>query len=89
MAKNNKVIDLKPKADKVSEEHLLELQQLVSGINKLQFEIGKLEATKHAHLHRLAGTQDSITILQDKLEAEYGTYDVDLADGKINRVGDE
>ena len=52
MAKS-KTVDLKPKADKISEEQLKSLQNLVSGINKLQFDIGTLESQKHNLLHTL------------------------------------
>jgi len=39
-------------------------------------------------LHRLAVTQDSITLLQDTLEKEYGTSDVDISTGAINHPKD-
>ena len=38
------MVDLKPKAEKISEEQLKSLQNLVSGINKLQFDIGTIES---------------------------------------------
>ena len=84
-----KVIDLKPKVDKISEDHLKELQQVVSGINNIQFNIGKLEVQKHKMLHDLAINNDKVLLLQEKLEKEYGTYDVNLDDGTINWPKDE
>ena len=84
-----KTINLKPKVDKISKEHLTELQTIVNAINNLQFNIGKLEAQKHAMLHELAGTNDSVRLLQGKLEKEYGTYDINLSDGTINIPKDE
>ena len=84
MAKKEKVIDLKPKVDKISEQHLKELQAVVNNINGIQFNIGKIEAQKHHLLHDLVKTQDRVTLFQDKLVKEYGTYDVNLDDGKIN-----
>ena len=83
-AKKDKVIDLKPKATNITEEQLGRLQQVVNNINGIQFEVGKIEAQKHSYLHRLAGAQDEIAILQDELNKEYGTFDVDLKDGTIN-----
>jgi conjugal transfer/entry exclusion protein len=83
-AKKDKVIDLKPKATNITEEQLGRLQQVVNNINGIQFEVGKIEAQKHSYLHRLAGVQDEIAILQDELNKEYGTFDVDLKDGTIN-----
>ena len=38
-----KIVDLKPKVDKISDEHLKELQEVVNIINNIQFNIGKLE----------------------------------------------
>ena len=84
MGKVKEMVDLKPKAIKVKEEQLERLQQVVNNINGIQFEVGKLEAQKHSYLHRLAGSQDDIALLQDELNKEYGTFDVDLKDGTIN-----
>ena len=36
MAKKSKVVDLKPKVDKVSEEHLNQLKQAVNTLNSIQ-----------------------------------------------------
>ena len=84
MGKKEKVIDLKPKVDKISDNHLTDLQKVVNTINAIQFNIGKIEAEKHAALHNLAGVRDEVPVLQNKLEKEYGSYDVNLNDGTIN-----
>tara|TARA_R110002051_G_scaffold1306_1_gene7276 strand:+ start:842 stop:1123 length:282 start_codon:yes stop_codon:yes gene_type:complete len=84
MAKNKKVIDLKPKVDKISKQHLTELQSVVNNINGIQFNIGKIEAQKHGLLHNLTKVQDGVKVLQEKLVKEYGTFDVNLDDGTIN-----
>ena len=81
--KKEKVIDLKP--EKISEEHLKELQNAVNSINQTQFKIGQLEVTKHHALHDLAVVQDRISLIQSSLEKEYGTFDVNVMDGTINR----
>ena len=47
MAKKEKVIDLKAKAEKVTDEELKKLQDVVSGINSLQVEIGRLLSLIH------------------------------------------
>jgi len=87
--KKEKVIDLKPKADKISDIHLDELQRVVNTLNGIQFNVGKIEAQKHKLLHDLAKVQDKITLFQDKLVKEYGTYDINLDDGTINWPKDE
>tara|TARA_E500000305_G_C3924624_1_gene189837 strand:+ start:156 stop:446 length:291 start_codon:yes stop_codon:yes gene_type:complete len=84
MAKKEKEIELKVKAEKISEEHLTELQKLVNGINGIQFNIGKIESQKHEMLHQLTILQQKVHQMQDTLTKEYGTYDVNLTDGKIN-----
>ena len=75
--------------EKVSKEHLTELQKLVNIINGIQFNIGKMETQKHAMLHEFAVAQDKVALMQDTLNKEYGTYDVNLADGSINWPKDE
>ena len=83
-SKIEKEIELKVKAEKISEEHLLQLQNVVNGINNMQFSIGRLENQKHQMLHNLSIAQDRVGVLQDTLQKEYGTYDVNLDDGTIN-----
>jgi hypothetical protein len=84
MAKKEKEIELKPKAEKISDEHLKQLQSLINRINTIQFNIGKIESQKHNALHDLKMTQDQIGPFQDILMKEYGHYDVNLTDGTIN-----
>ncbi len=78
------MVDLKPKVDKVSQEHLDKLKEAVNAVNGIQFEVGKIEAQKHSYLHRLVSAQDNIRSLQEMLVKEYGTFDVDLTDGTLN-----
>jgi len=85
MAKTKeKEIELKPKLEKISDNHLKQLQEVVNKINGIQFNIGKMEMQKHAALHELTKAQDEVSGLQNTLVKEYGTYDVNLNDGTIN-----
>tara|TARA_R100000152_G_C6635015_1_gene81415 strand:- start:196 stop:504 length:309 start_codon:yes stop_codon:yes gene_type:complete len=84
MGKKDKVVELKPRVEKISKEHLEQLQKTVNNINGIQFNIGKIEAQKHTLLHDLAVSQDQVALLQDMLVKEYGSYDVNLNDGTIN-----
>tara|TARA_R110002012_G_scaffold91170_1_gene222261 strand:- start:293 stop:562 length:270 start_codon:yes stop_codon:yes gene_type:complete len=88
MAKE-KVVELKTKADKISEEHLKELQGIINTINQAQINIGKLETQKHSLLHELAVTQNKVAVFQDTLKKEYGNDDVNIMDGTINWKEDE
>ena len=89
MGKKEELGDLKPKADKISEEHLTQMQEVVNIINNLQFNIGKLESQKHTLLHDLGISQKKILELQDVFSKEYGSYDINIADGTINWPKDE
>ena len=80
----DKEVELKVKAEKVSEEHLKQMQQLVNAVNSLQFNIGKIEVQKHELLHQLTVIQQKTQQMQDTLQKEYGTFDVNVNDGTIN-----
>ena len=82
MAKTKKVVDLKP--TKVTDEQLKRIQNTVSSINKGQMEVGKLETNKHALIHQISGYQEALQVLQNELEKEYGTVDININDGTIN-----
>ena len=71
------------KAEKISDKQLQQMQTLVSQINKVQFDIGQLEARKHELVHVHLGITESIRKLQEELKKEYGTTDVDIQSGKI------
>ena len=83
MAKE-KTVELKPKAEKISQEHLEELQKIINTITKLQYEIGKTEGIKHNQLHELGMMQQEVIKMQNTLKKEYGNFDVDIKDGTIN-----
>ena len=82
--KKEEVIDLKPKAEKITEDQLKRVQENVNGINRLQLELGMLETRKHAMLHNVAALQEKLTKLQDEFQVDYGTSDINVQDGTIN-----
>ena len=82
--KKEKLVDLKPKAEKVTDEQLKKIQSIVDRINQSQMNIGQLESRKHQLLHMIAGVNDELHLLQNELEKEYGTNDVNIQDGTIN-----
>ena len=85
--KKEKVVDLKP--EKISELELKGLQNVVSAINKLQFDIGTMEAQKHSALHALFQGNEKLNEIQEGLEKTYGTNDINIGDGTINYKEDE
>jgi uncharacterized protein YoxC len=79
-----KTVELKPKVEKISKEHLDKLQKVVNTINGIQFNIGKVETQKHNLLHELSTLQQDVTDVRDLLKKEYGCEDVNVVDGTIN-----
>ena len=82
--KSEKIVDIKHKAEKITDEKIQKVQTIVNQINRAQLEIGMLESRKHTMLHNVATIQDQLTIMQGEFEKEYGTFDVNINDGTIN-----
>ena len=82
--KAEKVIDLTPKPEKVTDEQLVKIQNSVSSINNHQIELGRIETRKHQMLHNLGTIQDQLTLLQEELQKEYNTVDINIETGEIN-----
>tara|TARA_R110000737_G_scaffold160564_1_gene188404 strand:+ start:848 stop:1138 length:291 start_codon:yes stop_codon:yes gene_type:complete len=86
---NTKIKELKGiKPERITTEQLERVQSTVNNINRAQLEIGSVELKKHEMLHQIAGLRDELTLLQSELEKEYGTFDVNIQDGKINYAAD-
>ena len=82
---NSKIKELKGvKPEKVTDEQLTKIQNLVNKVNQTQMDIGQLETRKHQALHFLAGVNDELTLLQEELKKEYKTDDVNIQTGVIN-----
>ena len=89
MGKKENLVDLKPRADKISAEHLKEMQDVINIINNIQFNIGKIEGQKHTMLHDLGISQKKVLDLQGVFSKEYGSFDINITDGTINWPKDE
>ena len=82
---SKKIKELKGiKPEKITDEQLRKVQDLVNNINRTQLEIGNLEVKKHEMMHGIAGFRDELTSLQKEFEKEYGTFDIDIQTGAIN-----
>jgi len=82
---NAKIKELKGiKPEKITEEQLKKVQDTVNSINRAQLEIGSMELKKHELMHNIAGLRDELTLLQGEFEKDYGTFDINIQDGKIN-----
>ena len=82
--KKEKIVDLKPKAEKITEEQLETVQKVINGINRGQLEMGSLEVKKHEMLHGISTLRDELAKLQSDFQKEYGTTDINIQDGTIN-----
>jgi len=82
--KTEKIVDLKPKAEKVTEEQLTKVQNIVNTINRAQMDLGMMETRKHQVLHSVTIMQDELNVMQVEFNEQYGTSDINIQDGTIN-----
>ena len=85
--KKEKVVDLKP--EKITDEQLKKVQDLINAINRGQLELGTIETRKHMMLHQVSGIQEQLSGMQKEFEEQYGTFDINIQDGTINYKEDE
>ena len=81
--KKEEVIDLKPKAEKITDEQLKDIQGIINNINMSELEIGRIETRKHRILHSIAILNDKLTLMQSEFEKEYGSSDINIQTGEI------
>lgn len=75
--------------NKISQEHLEELQKSVSDINQVALQIGNLELQKHALLHQGVELQSDLQKFQTKLEDKYGKVSINIQDGSFKPIEEE
>ena len=82
---NAKIKELKSaNPEKITDEQLKQVQELINDINRSQMELGQMETKKHAMLHHISALQEAIGGMRDTFEKDYGTADVNIQDGTIN-----
>ena len=72
------------KPEKITDEQLKKVQEMVNNMNRAQLEVGSIELKKHEMLHGVAGLRDQLGALQKDFEKEYSTFDINIQDGTIN-----
>jgi hypothetical protein len=87
MAKKEEVVDLKPTS--ITEEQLKAIQEIVSPINNMQMELGRMATQKHMILHQITKLQESLQEEQVALEKEYGKVNINIQTGEIAYPEDE
>jgi len=75
--------------NKITEEQLKDLQELVGKINQASSQIGGLELQKQAFVGQAAEHQRDLNKLQDKLEKAYGKIQIDINNGSFKPIEEE
>jgi len=82
---NAKIKELKSiKPEKITDEQLKKVQDVINDINRSQMEVGSIETKKHAIIHHITALQEAVGEMRNEFEKEYGTADVNIQDGIIN-----
>ena len=82
---SKKIKELKGiKPEKITDEQLKKVQDLINEINRAQIELGQMETRKHAMLHHVSALQENVGSIKEEFEKDYGTADVNIQDGTIN-----
>mgnify|MGYP005997132087 CR=1 FL=1 len=69
--KKEQIVDLKPKAEKITADQLERVQSVINQINRAQ-------------LDSINVIQDQLTLIQNEFKEEYGSVDININDGTIN-----
>ncbi len=75
--------------EKIKDEQLKELQELIGKINQGQIQIGQLETQKHSLLHQLSEIQQELQKFQETLEKEYGKVSINIQDGSYEAIKED
>ena len=81
--KADKVIDLKPKAEKITDGQLNRLQTTIKTIEHFTNDLGRLEVQKSVILRAMTPHQKNIEALRKEFSEEYGTDNINIQDGTI------
>ena len=73
------------KPTKISNDHLSKMQNIINNLNRGQMEIGSLETKKRAILDHVITFQSELVKLQEELKKDYGTDNINIHTGEINR----
>ena len=72
--------------EKITEEQLKNLQDVIAKINQATATVGQLETQKHGILHQLGEMQKDLTKMQEELEKEYGQVSISIEDGTYKEI---
>ena len=72
------------KIKSIKKEELKDLQDNISKANKIQMQIGGIEACKLELLEVLKKTTEDLKVIQEALTTAYGDVNIDLQTGEIS-----
>ena len=84
MATKTKVSKRLSKPEKVTNEELNKIQNLISTANRAQMQVGAMEIQKNDLLNRVNAVQSQIAVFRNEIQKSYGTDDVNVQTGEIN-----
>ena len=73
----------------ITAEELKQVKEQQSELGTVVNQIGQLEASKHAMLHKIAGINESIEETKKELETKYGSVNINLEDGSYTEIEKE
>ena len=76
-------------ANKVTAEELKQVKDQQTELGQVVNQIGQLEASKHALLHKIAGINQNIEETKKQLEEKYGSINIDLETGTYTEIEKE
>jgi conjugal transfer/entry exclusion protein len=89
MATKTKVSKRLSKPEKITNEELNKIQNLIDSANRAQMQVGKIEVQKNNILNQISAIQNQIALFRDEVRKNYGTDDIDIQTGEINYNKDE
>ena len=81
--KAEKVIDLTPKPEKITDVQLNKVQSTVSTMDQLTMELGRLDMQKQGLIKGMENIQTELDLLRQEFKKEYGTDNINIQDGTI------
>ena len=81
--KAEKVIDLTPKPEKITEQQLAKLQSNIKTIDKLTVDVGRMEVSKWGLVRAMQNVQENVEDIRVEFMNEYGTDDINIQTGEI------
>ena len=81
--KKEKLVDLNPKPEKITEVELNKLQSSIKTIDHLVADIGQMSLRKYSLMKAMDKIQNDLEILRKDFQDKYGTDNINIQEGTI------